>query len=84
VRLPAIWPKNPRGTLKTNPLVEDDHGPAIATLPSSQVAGSFSQRVQTMAAFGAGNEGIPSLSGTGQNDVTNPAVLAANLFHRHA
>jgi hypothetical protein len=43
----------------------------------------LSQLVQTMAAFGAGHEGIPSLSGTGQNDVANPSVLAASLFHHH-
>jgi hypothetical protein len=65
-----------------NPLVESDHGPDIAGLPS-QLAGSLSQLVQTMAAFGAGHEGIPSLSGTGQNDVANPSVLAANFFHHH-
>ncbi len=75
-----------------SPLVESDHGPAIAALPpggpgpyglSSQLAGSLSQLVQTMAGFGAGHEGIPSLSGTGQNDVANLNVLAANLFHHH-
>ena len=75
-----------------NPLVESDHGPAIAALPSygpgigsspSQLAGSLSQLVQTMAGFGAGHEGIASLSGTGQNDVANPSVLATNFFHHH-
>jgi hypothetical protein len=77
--------------LNANPLVESDHEPAIAALPHgpgigsspSQLAGSLSQLVQTMAGLGAGHEGIASLSGTGQNDVANPGVLAANLFHHH-
>jgi len=68
---------------KANPLHEADQGPGIGSV-SSQVAGSFSQLVQTMAGFGGNHEGIAALSGAGENDLANPAVLAANLFHHHA
>jgi hypothetical protein len=75
-----------------NPLVETGHGPGMAALPShghgvgalpSQFAGSMLQLVQTMAAFGANHSGIPSPIGNTPNELTNPSVLAANLFHHH-
>jgi len=65
-----------------NPLVEADHGPGIGALPS-QLAGSLLQLVQTMAAFGTNHSGIPSPIGNTPNELTNPSVLAANLFHHH-
>ena len=76
-----------------NPLLEDDHGPGIGSLPSPHAEGlshdapssslglSFAQLVQSMAAFGANHDFISSLSSSNPGEVDNPIAVATNLLH---
>jgi len=63
-----------------NPLVEGDHGPGIGALPS-QLAGSLWQLVQSMAAFGANQDGLPQLVETDHPDkLANPGLVVSSWF----